>query len=555
MAFELEHDWQGNLAIPRARIGENVKTRLLIILCAIWIGMGLISHAPWKPDESLSISIIKSMLEGGSLLVPVVAGQASIENPPLYYLSAVGLAKVLSPISSILPMHDAARLVTGLWMAITLLMVGMTGRELWGRGVGRQTTLIFLGSLGLIVTAHMLMPEVSALTGCAMGLYALALAKRRPFRASLLLGSGIGISFLSTGMLSALVTITSALLLPALFNSWRTRSYTIVLGLAALSASPWLFLWPLLCWQAAPDLLGAWWQNSVDGLSRIGNNHLYFLRTAGWFTWPALPLAIWALWRFRRYLLQKPKFQLLIVFFIVSFILTGLGADSREIYALPLLLPLTGLAGGAVETLKRGAAGALNWFGIILFGLIAFLVWLGWIAAMTGWPAKLATRMQVLSGTTDAHFSLLAFLTATGITVIWLLVITNAKRSNRAAVNDWAVGITMAWTLLMTLWLPWIDSAKSYESVMSSLQKVIPENHACINSKNLGESQHALLYYYTNLHTQPLETGQRLDCDLYLIQDERGRETIEPGSDWKLIWQDRRPADRRESFRLFRRIS
>ena len=181
MAFELEHDWQANLATPRAHIGKSAKTRLLILLCAVWICFGLIGHAPWKPDESQTISIVKSMLHNGNLLAPVVVGQTTLENPPLYYLSAAGLAKLLAPI---LPMHDAARLVTGLWMAITLLMVGMIGREMWGIGAGRQTTFVFLSSLGLVITAHLLMPEVAALAGSAMGLNALTLATRRPFRAS-----------------------------------------------------------------------------------------------------------------------------------------------------------------------------------------------------------------------------------------------------------------------------------------------------------------------------------------------------------------------------------
>jgi hypothetical protein len=46
---------------------------------------------------------------------------------------------------------------------------------------------------------------------------------------------------------------------------------------------------------------------------------------------------------------------------------------------------------------------------------------------------------------------------------------------------------------------------------------------------------------------------QNLSCDLYLIQDERGQEKIEPGPDWRLIWEGKRPSDRRESFRLFQR--
>ncbi len=547
MAFELEHDWQESLATPRARIGERAKTRLLIMLCAIWICLGLIGHAPWKPDESQSISIVKSMLHGGSLLAPVAAGQTSIENPPLYYLSAAGLAKLLAPI---LPMHDAARLTTGLWMAITLLMVGMTGRELWGTGAGRQTTFVFLGSIGLTVTAHLLMPEVAALTGCAMGLYALALAKRRPFRASAILGTGIVISFLATGLLSATIIVASALLLPVLFTAWRTKSYALMLGLSTVIASPVLILWSALCWHAAPTLFHDWWLASINAFHN--DNLGYFLKILAWYAWPAFPLALWGLWHYRAELLQKPKFQLLIVFFIVSALLIGFGSNNREIYALPLLLPLAILAGGSIETLKRGAAGALDWFGLILFGIMGFLIWLGWFAMMTGWPAKLAERMQFLSATAEGHFSWVAFIAAATVTFIWLLVVIKAKRSNRSAVTDWAVGITMTWSLLMILWLPWIDSAKSYETMMLSLKKAMPKHYACVTSRNLGDAQTALLDYYTGIRTQAFEQVQRLDCDFYLIQDDRGREKIKPGSDWKLIWYGERKSDRRESFRLYR---
>jgi 4-amino-4-deoxy-L-arabinose transferase-like glycosyltransferase len=386
-----------------------------------------------------------------------------------------------------------------------------------------------------------------------MGLYALALAKRRPLRASALLGCGIGISFLSSGLVSAGITLTSALLLPALSANWRTRSYATVLALSTLVASPWLIIWPLLCAHFAPALFDMWWQNSLHDFGHY--NHVYFLKVLAWYAWPALPLALWGLWRYRSELLYKPKFQLLLSYFAAGVLLLGCGAADREIYALPLLLPLSILAGGSVETLKRGAAGALNWFSLLLFGTLGFLIWLGWFAMMTGWPAKLAERMKVLSGTAKAQFSLIEFVAALAITLVWVLVVANAKRSNRAAVTDWAVGITMAWSILMTLWLPWIDSAKSYGPMMSSLRKAIPSQYACITSRNLGDAQAALLNYYTGLHTQAFETVQRLDCDLYLIQDERGNEKIDPGNDWKLIWHGKRKADRRESFRLYRQLN
>ena len=48
---------------------------------------------------------------------------------------------------------------------------------------------------------------------------------------------------------------------------------------------------------------------------------------------------------------------------------------------MPLLVPLALLAALEVDTLKRGFSGALDWFGILTFGLLAALVWWLWFDA------------------------------------------------------------------------------------------------------------------------------------------------------------------------------
>ncbi|WP_334108474.1 ArnT family glycosyltransferase [Methylobacillus sp.] len=550
MAFELEHDWQAHLATPRARVGERAKTHLLILLCLAWIFLGLVGHEPWKPDEAQTISIVKNMVHGNHLLVPIAAGQSTIEYPPLYYWSAAGSAKLLS---SLLPLHDAARLVNSVWMTITLLMVGMLGRELWGIGIGRQITFIFIASIGLVASAHLLMPQVAALSGLSMALYALALAKRRPLRASGLLGTGLGISFLSTGPASALIVLATMLLLPALFSQWRSKSFATVSLLSLLAASPWLLLWPWLLFNADPAQFSAWHQQNLANVDAF--NHVYILRTLLWYSWPALPIAAWGAWRYRASLLHKPKMQLLLVFFAVSLVIIGITAERREIHLLPLLLPLAALAGGSVETLKRGAAGALDWFGLLLFGLMGSLIWLGWFAMMTGVPAKIAERMQFLAATQEAHLNILALAAALTVTIIWLFVISNSKRSNRGTLTTWAVGMTMTWGLLMSLWLPWIDNARSYKHVMLEFGTALPAQHTCINSYGVSSAQTALLDYYTGLALHPQQSQQhsKPDCNLYLIQEETRRPTLTPGDQWKLLWSGNRALDKRERFRLFQR--
>ena len=548
MRFDLDHDWQGNMSTPHARVGERAKTHLLIVLCAIWLFIGLVGHSPWKPFESHSISIIKTMLETSNFVTPVSASSNQIINPPLYYLSAAISAKLFS---FVLPMHDAARLATGLWMMITLLMIGMTGRELWGVGYGRQTTFVFIGSFGLVLSAHTLMPAISALTGVAASFYALALAKRRPFRASALLGLGMGVGFLSTGLLPLVIILGTCLALPCLFSNWRTQSFAKVLAIALLVASPFLIIWPLVCQHLQPELFNEWWTRSLDQFSQY--HHIYFLNTLLWYAWPALPLALWGLWRFRHQLISVPRFQLIITFFVVAWLLIGFSAENKEVFALPLLIPLTAMAGGSIETLKRGTASALNWFGLVVFGLITGLIWLGWVAMMTGDPVKIKERLTFLSGLNHLQFNLFAVLTAAIVSLIWLFAILRSRHTNRSSATNWAIGITCVWTLLMTLWLPMIDNARSYKQVFTSLKHALPARFACITSRQMGSAQSDLLYYYTDVKAQPFELVQRLDCDFYLIQNDRSNQ-VNPGKDWKLIWRGSRVSERHESFRLYKHV-
>ena len=545
MRFDLDHDWQGNMSTPRAKVGERAKTHLLLVLCAVWLCMGLVGHAPWKPFESHAISSIKTILDTGNVIAPGAACNAHIANPPLYYLSAAATAKMLSPI---LPIHDAARIVTGLWMLITLLMIGMTGRELWGKGFGRQTTFVFIGALGLVLSAHTLMPAVSALTGIATSFYAIALAKRRPYRASILLAAGMAVSFLSTGLQPLVIILATCFALPSLFGAWRNISYAKVILLALLIASPFIAGWAILCQTYYPDIFQHWW--ALSWLQFTHSHHVYFLNTLLWYAWPALPLAAWGLWRYRSQLLHKPRFQLIITFFAAAWLFIGLGYD-KEVFALPFLVPLTAMAGGSIETLKRGTAGALSWFGLILFGLMSFLIWLGWLAMLTGNPSKIKERLIFLSGMQQLNFNIIAFSIAAALTLIWLFAIFRSQFSNRSSATNWAIGMTCVWTLLMTLWLPLIDSARSYQAVFSSFSKALPANYSCVKSQNLGAAQRDLLHYYTDIKTLNAESEQALTCDLYLIEDEKGHDKIEPNSDWRLIWSGKRASERRESFRLF----
>lgn len=546
MRFQLNHDWQSTVSEPRARLGDSAKTQLLLGLCAIWIFVGLISHAPWKPLETSTISIIASIINDGNWLSPTAYNAPTLSAPPLYYLTAAFSAKVLSPFFEI---HDGARLFNAVWLTILLLMVGMTGRELWSRGAGRLSTFIMIGSLGFVMAAHSLTNHIGAMTAIATGFYALALSNRRPRRATLLLSIAFVVAFLSNGFIPLFILTVPPIILIILFKNWRTKRFIECYILALLFAAPFILAWLFGLHYQQPEVLALWLKDNYYRF--IENNFLYYSRTLIWYAWPALPLTLIGLWRYRLVLLSEAKYQLIIVFFIASFVLISIGTNSSDINALPLLLPLVAFGSGSIEGLKRGFASAMNWFGVTLFATFGILIWLGWIAMMTGTPEKIQERMRFLSGAYSLDFNPLTFGLAAIITLVWLLISIRAKLTKRSTINNWAMGITFIWSLLMTLWLPMINNAKSYESTFNQMQQHISKDSSCVNSLNVGKTQEQLLHYYTQIKLRPLKETELLNCDLYLIQDHKGQGKMTPGPEWRLIWQGHRPADRREHFRLF----
>jgi len=531
---------------------------LLAALCLAWIMPGLIGHQPWKPDEAYSFGLVYHIIQSGDWVVPTLAGEPFMEKPPLYYITAALFGKIFS---FALPLHDATRLATGFFMAITLLLTGLTGRELWGKGHGRLSVLILIGCLGLLIRGHEMITDTALLAGFAMAIYGLALSRRRFALAGFWLGTGTGIGFMAKGLIAPGILGLTALLLPLAFRHWRNRNYVLYLAIALLSAAPWLTIWPTLLYLRSPELFREWfWINNLGrflGFAKLGpsSDHGYYFRILTWFAWPALPIALWTLWQGRRTVFSQAEIQLVLTIFLVMLGVFSLASDARELYALPMLLPLSLLAAPGVNTLRRGAASALNWFSIMTFGFIAGVFWFFWFAIISGHPASQAERLQRLQPGYIPAFEPLLFTIALLATLAWLGIIFWARslpRNSRAVLNS-ATGITLVWVIMMTLCLPWLDAGKSYRSMIASMQQALPARHACISSSNLGEPQRAMLEYYVGILTRRTETHQGIECDLLLMQGSARNPTAPPGPEWDKIWEGNRPGDKLERYWLFQR--
>ena len=122
-----------------------------------------------------------------------------------------------------------------MWVSLTMISIGLMTRELWGAGFGRSAGLFFIASIGLIVNVHTLTPEVSALSGFSLSLYAFSLYFRRPFRASVILGGGLSVIFLSNGFIPSISILITALFL-GLFKFWKNKRYFISVSYTHLRA-------------------------------------------------------------------------------------------------------------------------------------------------------------------------------------------------------------------------------------------------------------------------------------------------------------------------------
>jgi 4-amino-4-deoxy-L-arabinose transferase-like glycosyltransferase len=528
----------------------------LVFFLLAYLLLGLVGHDPWKADEPYSFGLIHSILSSGDWVVPTLVGEPFMEKPPLYYLAASWVARLLSPP---LALHDAARLTSGVFMALTLLFTGLSARAAWGKDAVVAAVLALIGCVGLVGSAHEILTDVALLSGFAIAYYGLSIACARPWAAGLALGTGTGVGFMSKGLLPLGMVGCIAVLLPLCFANWRTRAYLRSLIVAAFALSPWLLVWPWALYQRSPMLFMDWfWLNNLGrywGFAHLGADpHPWFYtHTLWWFAWPAWPLALWTVWRMRARGLHDASLQLPLLATAVIMGILALSASARALYALPALVPLAALAAGAAAELPGAIAAWLDWASRLFWAACTLLIWAAWLALIAGAPLDLPLLAKLLPSGYEAHLETLPLAVAALLAAAWLAALRRLAHSPLRAVTSWALGITLCWGTLNTLWLPWLDAAKSYRDVYLSLQRALPPGRACIATQGVGESERAMLAYFTGITPLRSAVLPGAACKLLLVQDGAGDGATGPGNGWDLIWQGGRLGDANERHRLFRR--
>ncbi|MGE5470775.1 MAG: ArnT family glycosyltransferase [Bacteroidota bacterium] len=521
---------------------------ILAAMLAFYVLAGLFGRDPWKGEDAIHIGTAWHMLHYSDWLSPDLAGRP-FHEPPLYYWSA---ALTGSLFGGLLPMHEAMRLASGVWVTLALVGLYYAGRELYGQDSAAASPLLLAGCAGLLFHAHDAQPMLIALAAYAGGLGALAAINRRPRLSGLFYGISVAGCLLGTGIAP---TLPLLFILPVawwLAADRRQARQTLFIGLAiaALFALPW----PLLLLHFEPARFHGWLHTELAPLktpfSFSGAGR--FLVMLPWFAFPALPLAAWTLWTRRHEFRAAPQL-LPLTFLLLTFLMLALAFRPRQIPALLMLPPLALLATPGALSLRRGAANAFDWFAMTTFSFFVAVVWVCWSAMALGWPTKLAGRAVALRPGFIGHLDWLALAVGLAATLWWGWLIVTAPRSPYRSLTHWTMGCTSLWLLATTLILPWFDYGLSYRPVAEAVADALPRDHGCLAERDLNDTQRASLAYFVGIEPLAADSREGRKCDWVLVGGDTRQDQAAPDGKWHKVWEGGRPGNRKEKFRLFSR--
>jgi 4-amino-4-deoxy-L-arabinose transferase-like glycosyltransferase len=265
-----------------------------------------------------------------------------------------------------------------------------------------------------------------------------------------------------------------------------------------------------------------------------------------------------------------------------SVALTTATPDRSLLLALP---PLAALAAFTLPTLGRSVSALIDWFTLLFFTSSALVIWGVWISLETGVPRAPAANVARLAPGFSHAFSWPAFLAALAATAAWLWLVHWRVGRHRAALWKSLVlpagGAALCWLLLMTLWLPTLDYARSYRPMVASVRQAI-NGPGCVEVADLSTGHIAALRHHANLDLvragnalpslDPSPTATPLagpagaaeapaasavtssNCP-WRVQGRPLNAASNDGADkaWRLVATVRRPGDARDQLLVYRR--
>ncbi|MEQ5128287.1 hypothetical protein ABN225_15920 [Providencia alcalifaciens] len=553
-----------------ASIKTMPKSALILfaVFLLIYLLPGIYGHSPWKQDENYSFGIIQTMYETGNWLVPTNAGEPFMEKPPFYYWTATIFSHLLS---GVMPLYDAARSASLFFSIINFYFFVLLARRFFKSDSFSDARIwtafaLYVCAPGILRHTHEMFTDVSLITGATIGLYGLLglIQQQKIATSAFWLCLGTIITTLSKGVFIPGVLWISLFLAPVFLVQCRSKQFWLPALFAGLVSLIAILPWPIMLYVQHPELFVTWfWENNIGrflgfSVEKLGAK-ANFTRIPSAIAFFALPAGLLATAYFLRHPLKRLRDHneyLIAIFPVLGVAFLQMSASGRALYLLPFIAPMAILGVQALGWFSEKTLNAFARFAAFFWsGLILFL-WACYVIVLTGHHAQwLPVFGRWLPLDYQMHFSVFALIAGIFITCFWFFRNRLISSSDSAfqAIRNWSLGMVSVWSIILTLFVGWIDYSKGYEGVFVDLRHHLEgqfTQNDCMASENLGESEAPMLYYYTGiLHQRQLEFEKPQQCRWLIVLSKE----IQPAPEgMKLFWSNHRPDEFRENLVVYR---
>lgn len=553
-----------------AIVAQSAVRRLprlaLLLLCAAYVLAGFVGREPWKNADIMALGYMQELAQGRSdWMSPELLGQPpEFEALLPYWLGAWAMrlapAWIAPDFAARIPFIALLVLtLAACWYGVYYLartpgaqpvpfaFGGEAEPTDYARAMADGGLLALIACLGLMQFSHETTPALAQLGFTALAFYGLAALPYRLLAPTIALAVGlVGLGLSGAPTMATLFALGGVVLHltdapgDAATEARGSRGAAIIVAVALVAA---VIAASLDMWEWRLGTMPTSWREWRS----IGKLLL-------WFTWPAWPLALWTVWRWRRQLGRR-HVALPLWFAVVGLVTCFLSPNSDR--ALLLALPaLATLAAFALPTFERSISALIDWFTLLFFSGCALVIWVIWISLQTGVPPKPAANVARLAPGFVPSFGLIPFLVALAATVAWIALVRWRTSRNRQAIWKSLVlpagGTALSWLLVMTLWLPALDYARSYLPVVKRLQARM-DAPGCVEVFGLTRTQIAALRFHGGMD---LRTASLPTVCPWLVVSEELQSSVSMTFDqrrWRLVARIPRPTDSRENLLLYKR--
>ena len=557
-------------AIVAQNAVRSLPRWIMLLLCTIYVLAGFIGREPWRDVDITAFGYMQAMAHGEATWTQPLLDGIRPDAPGIlqYWLGAWALQ--LLPSS--MPADMVARLPFMVLLAFALLCTWLAVFSLartpgaqpvvfafggeasptdYARALADGGLLALMACLGLAQFSHETSHTLVQLTAVCTLFFAAASMWWQPklsaaaallgMLALALAGAPSMAMFLGLGA----VAMTLCIQTPKLQQRYSWAAWWI-LSMAVAASAAWL--------------LGLW-ENRLINPWQQGKDWQSIARLLMWFSWPAWLLALWALWRWRgqlAHLRHNPHLAWSLWLWVIAVFCTIFTMDGDR--SLILALPgIAALAAFALPTFKRSLGALIDWLTLFFFTISAITIWVVWISVQTGFPAKPAENIQRLAVGFEPSFSLFSFLVAVAATIGWFLLVAWRTRRHRAAIwKSLAVpagGTVLGWVLLMTLWLPMLDYARSYSPHANAVAHAMPRDVSCVRTLGFTPALTTAFRFYTSWQLQRgIDTTTDAQCN-WLIATPAAWSAVdsETAAQWQFVQQVTRPTERKDNLLVLQR--